>query len=100
VQQLDIDLDDVRHRAAGVADLAARVAGGPAASPPPGVTAPGWAASETLAGWEVAAHRQLDALAATIDHAARRLAAAADGYAAADTRAAARLHAAASWAQP
>jgi uncharacterized protein YukE len=90
---LEVDTDALRRCASELTDTSAEVADGVAQSAPLGPPRFGWATADALAELERAADRRLDALAASISATSRQVEEVADGYEAADDRAAARLRA-------
>jgi hypothetical protein len=83
--------DDLRSCGDRLADCGYRVASGLREVPPLVVTAPTWAAAAALTELERAADTGLGAAGAALAATASALREAADGYAAADRRAAGRL---------
>ncbi|EEP71690.1 hypothetical protein MCAG_02017 [Micromonospora sp. ATCC 39149] len=81
----------LREVAGALGDLAYRLGHGLAGVPGLAVPAPGWRSAEALAGLESATFAWCGALGARIAAAADGLTAAAEGYQAADERAAHRL---------
>jgi hypothetical protein len=88
---LEVDPEALRRCAAELAGTSARVASGVAPPPPSGPPPSGWATVEALGELQVVAARRFGRLGAASSAASRRLGEAADGYEAADDRAAGRL---------
>lgn len=90
-EPFSVEPDLLRGVARELTDDAYRLARGPVAEPGLVVSADGWRAGVTLAELEAAVQRWCGSLAARVAATAEAVRAAADGYEAADERAARRL---------
>jgi hypothetical protein len=90
-EPLTVRPEVLREVARAFGDEAHRLARGLADAPALVVSAPGWRTAAALAGLESAVHAWCGALGARVAATGRALATAADGYQAADDRAARRL---------